>query len=233
MATVTMALWLHLIQALLGSPGGPGIEDWLGWADASPASAARALMRWWGEHGLQIWAWVYLAGDSLVFLPLYAACGGRAAHMLADGLCEAGPGTQGPWHRTVVLVLLLPLALLVAVDLAENLLGLWRLGELARFTAVPVTALAVVVTWRGVGVLPGVRDLIRQVSPGLRIAWAVSLVAGVTLLMVAGLGTAQCSDRPPWPWGDTPLAWWWGCAAHQGKLVSTAVAGAVLLAALG
>lgn len=232
-ATVTMALWLHLIQALLGSPGGPGIEDWLGWADASPASATRALMRWWAEHGLQTWAWVYLAGDSLVFLPLYAACLGRAAHVLADGLCEAGPSARGPRHRVVVRVLLLPLAVLVVVDLAENLLGLWRLGGLARLTALPVTALAAVVAWRGVGVFPGVRHLIRQVNPGLRTTWAVATVAGVALLVVAGLGTAQCSDRPPWPWGDTPLAWWWGCASHQGKLFSTATTAAVLLAALG
>ena len=72
-ASIGTALALLLLQAALYVPTGWGVEDFLGWVDAGAQGPVQAILALWQRAGVLPLAWGYLAIDSAVFVPLYAA----------------------------------------------------------------------------------------------------------------------------------------------------------------
>lgn len=204
-AALAVLLLLHLLRALLYAPGGPGVEDFLGWVDAGPADA---MIGWWRRSGLVGVAQAYLALDSLLFVPAYAACLLVLAQRLADALCDDGPAVFTRREAGLLAVLAVPVAALVLVDLVENTVGLVRTPGAGVWLAVPALAGSVLVLRR---LQPRLGDAVRR--PGRRAV--VAAVSTALALLALGWFGDTCHPAPPLP--EAPATWRLGCAAHGAK----------------
>ena len=202
-AVIGMAMVLLLMQSMLYVRTGWGIEDFLGWADDSPAGPGVALLELWRNGRLTWLAWAYLATDSVLFVPIYAAFFLKTGRLLVAALeRDAGrPSTAGSrWFA----LLWVPVLMLVAVDLLENFLGLYRIGALGLSIALVTLVLG----------LEGVRrtaDLHAwQVRVQLKLVLS-GLVVLVLLLAVLFFSDA-CAAVESASWRGRL-----GCSAHRAK----------------
>ncbi|NRF65522.1 hypothetical protein HLB44_00860 [Aquincola sp. S2] len=208
-ATVAFALALGLLGATLHVPSGFGVQDWLGWADpAGSGGPVDAMLRLWATSGRSGLVLLYLGLDSALFVPVYASFLFAAALRLADALADDGdPQAVSPIERWLLIVLALPVAALVLVDLLENSLGLARFGLWGSTLALASGAFGLLALLRSAAARAALRRLGRALAAVLLL---LSLVLGLAY------ASAACSDlgaASGWPAFVGRLA----CAAHQGK----------------
>lgn len=209
---------LLLMRSMLYVRTGWGVEDFMGWADEGAAGPSAALLELW-QHCQVLWlAKLYMALDSIAFVPIYAAFFLRTGGVLARAL-DDDTGRPTPAGRRWFAVFWVPVLMLVAVDLLENLAGLARTG--------------------GYGVLMGSIALALGVAGVLGLAWLDdwkirahrgALVLGLLLLalLLAGMffWTEACAAVDGANWRGRL-----GCAAHHSKSWLTVVVLGVLVAA--
>ncbi|NML16595.1 hypothetical protein [Azohydromonas caseinilytica] len=204
-ATAVAALLLQLLGALLQVPGGWGIEDLLGWPDARGSGGAQGLIGLWSQTDRSLVAWLVLGLDSALFVPLYASLGLAVAIELARALGgDAIPAQREARERLVLTLLVPPVLLLMLVDLAENSLGLARLGKAGPGVAVATAVIALAaVPLRG-----RLRLLLARL--GRR---ALPITGAAALLLVLGNGWAAPACTP---FGQRGVSWIsaLGCGAH-------------------
>ncbi len=210
-ATALAAFVLLLAGTFLTSHTGYSLEDWLGWGLSGDDAPAPALLKLWDAVGLRWLAYTDLSFDSLVLLPCYAGLFTRFIWILGQTLLrdlrgrEPGDGPPLEW-------LLLPLVALALADLAENLLGVARLGALPWWSTLlllPICALTFL--------------LLQVAAPvATRWRWRAWLGgAGLALLTILLAGSANamaCIGKAPkllWM-PDADLAGY-ACATHHGK----------------
>jgi hypothetical protein len=222
-ASVGVALALLLLQSTLYVPTGWGVEDFLGWVDMGPRGPVQAIVALWDRAWLTPFAWAYLAVDSAVFVPVYAAFALLLTDRLARAMAAERREDDAPRTERLLRSLLgAPVLALAGVDLIENTVGLARLGSVAQAFAVAVLVVALVALMRS----PALRDHLRAVG-----AWGAALAAVLAVvLLAAAFGGPQCRSETLPRWLDA--LWPLGCASHRAKgwLVALVVA-ALLLAA--
>ena len=204
----SIAIVLFLNQAMLAVATGWGIEDFLGWPDTSPQGPVFALLAVWNLSGVWLAAWIYLLIDTLFFVPAYAAFCCALAVRVADAVSNQDAGDTTRRERAALFVLGVPVFALVLVDLAENALGLGRLGPNGFPIAAIASGASLLVLWKIGQSLALARELGRR---GLGLALTL---AAVTLAIGWHAGSACALER-------AAAAWEWlgpaGCAAHRGK----------------
>jgi hypothetical protein len=167
-ASVVVGLCLLLVQSLLYLPNGTGIESFLGELGCNGAEQRHA---WEVSYRLPF-AVLYLGADTLLFVPVYAAFAlGLSRAVRAHSMGSLQPS---PWWRA----LQAPLLVLVLVDLAENALGLSRLGVPGMVAAVVVTLASARLLW-GLPELRAVALATRWLGPSLLGLAALAVLCGV------------------------------------------------------
>ncbi|WP_029000098.1 hypothetical protein [Azohydromonas australica] len=218
-------LLLLLIGAVLHVPGGWGIEDFLGWPDTRRNAAAHQMLRLWSRSNRIELAWLYLALDSVLFVPLYviglAGLAQRLAQALGDDVAQARSKER---EGLALVLLLLPVLALMAVDLLENAIGLSRLGTVG-------TALAVIATLVGIGLALWSSTLSAPISRISGGGAAVLLFVTVAVVGINGFLGTQCAVPAgrATEWITTV-----GCGAHAAKpwlalVVAVVLGGATLM----
>lgn len=112
--TVSIAIVLLILRALLQVNSGYGVEDFLGWTHPE---TVRAMVDLWNRAGVPFAPWAYLAIDTFLFVPLYAVLLLRLGRL-------AEPPERVRWVTRIYLAVVV---VLVVVDLVENLGGFLRL----------------------------------------------------------------------------------------------------------
>lgn len=222
-ALVAAALVLVVIRALLDVPGGWGIEDFLGWVDSDKDAPGARLIALWTNAGVVPAAGLYLAIDTLVFVPVYATLALILTARLVGALAadaSAGVRTIELWMRWLPL----PVVALVATDLAENSLGLARIAPAMSLWAWLLCASAGLF---GAMLLAsrGLRTVVGELqSPAL---WAGVALALAVIALVAAGGSCRAGQPAEWQ-GWSSLS----CAAHRAKYLWSAVVLGLLLLGL-
>lgn len=204
-AVVGAALVLRLMQSMLYVRTGWGAEDFLGWADDGPAGPALALLALWRDCGLVWLARAYLAFDSVVFVPLYAAFFLATGRVLATAL-QTDAGQPGATGRRWLAVFWAPVLTLVGVDLLENLLGLERTQGAGPWIGLAALALGLLGLQHRAG-------FGRWRIGAQRPALACAAAALVALVAWFHFGTDACAAADGASWRGRL-----GCATHAAKL---------------
>ncbi|SEK16288.1 MULTISPECIES: hypothetical protein [unclassified Variovorax] len=210
---VGAAAILLLIQSMLYVRTGWGVEDFAGWADDGAAGPAAALLELWRRCQLVWLAQAYFALDSALFVPLYAAFFLKTGRVIATALDE-DTGQASEAGRRWFVLFWVPVLMLVAVDLLENMMALGRTGGWGPSIGVGVLLLGLL----GVGRLANLDAWQVRAHPR---AVAVGVVALVALVAAMYFSADACAAAEGATWRGRL-----GCAAHQAKWPLT---GAVLL----
>lgn len=209
---VAAALVLRLVQSMLYVPSGWGIEDFLGWTDTTVGGPVDSMIGVWRRFGVLGLAQLYLILDAVLFVPLYTGFFIVAGMLLIAALGEdrGKPGLT-PWWS---LAFWLPVLMLAMVDLAENLLGMHRLG-------VPwwPALIAIVVAVALVASVPA----IRQIPGRLRAAVGALAAAATAGLLWLRAHHGVCSEFLLADLTDRLT-----CSAHHLKLLLALLVLAVL-----
>lgn len=126
-AVVGAALVMLLVGSMLHVRAGWGIEDFLGWSDDGITGPVAAMSKLWDESQRMWLARSYLVLDSVAFVPIYVAFSLQTGWILVNAIRRDFGSPQTTTPRWFVFFWL-PVLLLAAVDLTENLLGLMRTG---------------------------------------------------------------------------------------------------------
>ena len=220
------ALVLLVVRSLLVVPGGWDIEDWLGWVDAPSDAPGAAMLTLWRQCGVAWLAGLYLALDTLVFIPLYAglllAIGTRVAAALARDPNPEADMLPSPRRAAVTRCALTAATIgLVLVDLVENGYGI---AHGAPDTIWPLLAVAVIALPL---LAPSFVRALRELGPW---DWVAGLVLGVGVLALTGASTAAC--RAP-DERHLRIATALGCLAHHGKLLLVMLAVLAVVVGIG
>lgn len=225
-ASIGTALALLLLRSALAVPTGWGVEDFLGWVDGGAQGPVQAMVALWQRAGVLPLAWAYLAIDSAVFVPLYAAfalaLGARLARAVAAERREGGAA-----HAELAMrrALGAPVLALAGVDLIENALGLARTGAVGGALAVAASVVALGALLRSAAL----RDHWRSAG-----AWGVALGAALAVVaLAAAWARPQCRRTDNAPAFGLDALWPLGCAAHEAKGWLVVLAVALLLLAAG
>ncbi|KQV96934.1 hypothetical protein ASC87_23970 [Rhizobacter sp. Root1221] len=222
-AAAAVAAVLYLLRSMLGTPGGWDIEHVLGWVDASTEGPLRAVIDdVWGPWRTAV-ARGYLAVDSIVFVPLYAALMLGLADVLANALADDDRSRFPRAERVLHAVMAAPVLALVGVDLVENAVGLVRFGPAGVGLAAVATALSLWALYRGGAVHRALERLPRTAATA-----AVSLGLGVLAWQAFGADTCRLSREPV----GLELLWRVGCGAHAAKAAGVLAATGVLAIAM-
>lgn len=229
LAATTVGLTLKLLAALLQVPGGWGIEDFLGWIDIPGEAPGLAIRNLWTLAKVRPLADLYLALDTLLFVPAYAVLFLVAGRSIARGLAAdsaaatdelSAPETVRNWHA----LLAIPTVALVAADLVENAIGIRRLApsSYAMLLVLVVPALAILAS------VDTLRRALREITL-LEVIGGL-LLAALVCGLAGGLGDScrTPSTPPQWVLPDSI-----GCAAHRGKFHLLAIAALVIVVCAG
>ncbi|VTU25107.1 hypothetical protein [Variovorax sp. RA8] len=203
-ALVSAGMIMLLLRSMLYVRTGWGVEDYLGWADDGPAGPAAALLELWRRCQLLWLARLYMALDSIAFVPIYAAFFLKTGWVLAQAL-DDDTGRPTPAGRRWFALFWVPVLMLVAVDLLENLAGLQRTGGYGAVIGAIALVLGIAGVW-GLAAL-GVWKI-----PAHRGALALGLLLLAALLAGMFFGTDACAAVDGASWRGRL-----GCAAHRSK----------------
>lgn len=204
------AMMMLLMRSMLYVRTGWGVEDFLGWADDGAAGPSAALLELW-RHCRFIWlAQTYMALDSFLFVPIYAAFFLKTGRVLATALDEDA-GNESAAGRRWYALFWVPVLMLVAADLLENLIGLARTPGLGPFIGVGALALGLVV----LRYLGGLRDWQMRAHP-LALVIGIGVLAGLMAWKYFLADACAAADGATWL-GRL------GCAANHGKDVLVGV----------
>ena len=225
-ASIGTALALLLLQAALYVPTGWGVEDFIGWVDVGAQGPVQAMLALWQRAGVLPLAWGYLAVDSAVFVPLYAAfalaLGAQLARAMTAERREEGAALGEARLRRLLGA---PVLALIGIDLIENALGLARTGVVGGALAVAASIVAIVALMRS----HAVRDHLRAAG-----VWGAALGAALALaVLAAAWARPQCRRTDGASTFSLDALWPLGCAAHEAKGWLIVLAVALLLFALG
>lgn len=212
LAVVTVGVTLQLMAAVLQVPGGWGIEDFLRWVDIPSDAPGREIREQWAHANIRLFADLYMALDTLLFVPAYAVfllviSRAIASRLAADSTKAFDELSQPDTVRNWRALLAIPTIALVAADLVENAFGIVRLAPSSYVVLLVliVPAFAILASF----------DLLRR---SLKEITLLEVIGGLVLAALAcGLG-GGISDhcRVPsthhWVLPDSI-----GCAAHRGK----------------
>lgn len=203
-ALVSAGMIMLLLRSMLYVRTGWGVEDFMGWADEGAAGPSAALLELW-RHCQVLWlARLYMALDSIAFVPIYAAFFLKTGRVLAEAL-DNDTGRPTPAGRRWFAVFWVPVLMLVAVDLLENLAGVSRTGGWG-------VLMGSIALGMGVAGVLGLAALEDWKIPAHRGALVVGLLLLVSLLAGMLFWTQACAGVDGASWRGRV-----GCAAHHSK----------------
>lgn len=227
LAATMVGVALQLISALLQVPGGWGIEDFLGWVDVEIDAPGQAIIKLWAIAGVRSLADLYLALDTLLFVPAYAVMllvtGSAIARRLAFDSTE-DLNRLGPTARNWRTLLAIPTFALISADLGENVFGIVRLApssfEMLLVLIVPASVILVTMS------------LLRKTL--LAVKLPVVLGGIVLAVLVCGLSAGigdQCKAPLTAPHWVMPYSI--GCGFHRGKFYLLGMVALVIVICAG